>query len=137
MLTKKDFAFVTRDAPADVVLYPELVAQPQRHRREVGLQPARCKTDIRLEQPVELDEGLLIKADQVNSTRRNVGFAKAVIDRFSRKTRVVLNATEAFFLSGGHDAALLNETGSGVVVIRRNAQDSRHLEQCVNERCDG
>ena len=60
--------------------------------------------------------------------------------RRESESRVVLLAGEALFLRGGYDAAVFDEAGGGVVVVRRDAQDAGWqkrrsvLEQRVDER---
>ena len=50
---------------ADVVGHPQLVAEPERQRHQVRLQTARRAGDVGLEQARELDERLLVEADEI------------------------------------------------------------------------
>jgi len=76
-------------------------------------------TRIRLEETVELDQRLLVEADDVEILGRDAAFAEAVGDRPRREARIVLLAREALLLSGSNNPAVLDETGSRIVVIRR------------------
>ena len=42
------------------------------------------------------------------------------------KTMIVLDACEAFFLGGSDDLAINDETGSGVVIERGDAENAYH-----------
>ncbi len=101
-------------------------------------QPARRARDVGLEQPLELDERLLVEADVIDLRRRDAGFAQAVLDRLRRKRRVVLLAREALLLRRRDDAAVLDQAGGRIVVVGGDSEDARsaRLEQRVDERRD-
>ena len=79
----------------------ELVAQPQRQRTPVRLNPAWRTRDVRLEQPRELDERLFVKPDEIELAGADTGGAQAVLDRVCRKLGIVLDSCEALLLRGG------------------------------------
>ena len=66
MLAEQNLGLESFETLADVVAHPELVAEPQRERRQVGLEAARRAGDVGFEQAGKLDERLLVKADEID-----------------------------------------------------------------------
>ncbi len=124
MLAEQHLAFVALDLAADVVRHPQLLAEPERHRHQVRLPAQRRRCHVGLEEPRELDERLLIEPDVVDLRRRDAGFTQAVLDRLVRKRGVVLLAREALLLRGRDNAAVLDQAGRRVVVIRGDSEDA-------------
>ena len=69
--------------------------------------PAGREGQIGLQQPLELQQRLVVEADVVEIARASrPGLGQAVVDGVLRKPGVVLLAGEAFFLGGGDDPAV-------------------------------
>src|SRR3954452_3632426 len=133
----KQQALVPIDARLEILQFldqrpalEELVLDPHRQRGAERREALRRKGEIGLEQPLELEERLVVERDEVDLRRPCPGRRQAGGDRLVREARVVLLAREAFFLRGGGYLAVDEERRRGVVVIRRDAEDF-HLEQRV------
>src|SRR5437899_10494500 len=109
VLAEEDLAAKSRYTLPDIVGHPELVAQPDRQRRKIRAQTARSAGRVRLDEPIELDQGLLVEADEIEIGGRNSAFPQAIFDRALRKARIVLLAGESLFLSGSDNAAVLDQ----------------------------
>src|SRR5580765_2730952 len=109
VLAKQNLALVPAEMFADVIAHPQLVTEPQRQRRQIGLQTARCASDVGFDQTGELDERLLVKADEIELVHRNTRLAQAVFDGTRRKARVVLPAGETLLLRGSDNSAILEK----------------------------
>ena len=68
--------------------------------------PLRRIGEVGLEQPLELDERLVVEDDVVDVVERDLAFAQAILDRVGREVGVVLLAREALFLRGRDDLAV-------------------------------
>ena len=91
-------------------------------------QPARRRGGVGLEQPLELDERLLVEADEVELGRRDARLrVRQYATACDGKRRVVLLAREALLLRRRDDAAVLDQAGGRVVVVGGDAEDAgRH-----------
>ncbi len=135
MLAEQDLSAISVEARTDVVMYEELVAQPEWHCPDVRLKAPRRARDVGFQEPRELDERFLVKTDEIELARRNAGGTEAVLDRVRGKFRVVFDACETFFLSRGDHAAVLHEAGRRIVIVGGEAQDAlRHSKERVQER---
>jgi len=121
MLAEHHFAVVAVHLPLNVVGHPQPIAEPQRQRHQVRLQPFRRAGDVGFEQAFELDERFLVEADEGEIAGVDARLAQAVGDGVGRKGGVVLLAREALFLRGRDDPAVLDEAGRRIVVVRRDA----------------
>jgi hypothetical protein len=104
---------------------PELLAHPQRHREAERRKTPWRKREIRLEQPLELDERLLVKHDLVDVAQRSTCVLQAIADRFGRKALVMLLTREALLLSGSEDRPILDQRSRTVVVERRDSEEEQ------------
>ncbi len=110
MFAEQDLAGVALEMAGDLVRQPQLAAKPQRHRHDVGAQAARRGSDVGLQQPLELQQRLFIKTDEIELPGGNASLAQAIRHRVRGKRRIVLLAGEALFLRRGHDASILDQT---------------------------
>lgn len=123
------------ELPLQQVLLKQLLPDPQRNGHAKRAEAGRRKTDVCLEQAFELEKRLVIKDDEVDVVEPDSGLCHAVLDRTTRKTRIVLLTAEAFLLSGGDDPAVFDERGRAIVIKRRQAKNP-HLEDGINEGGD-
>src|SRR2546427_9318402 len=107
------------------VLEEKLLPQPQGDRHTEGPEPARREGQVGLEQALELEEGLVVEDDAVNTAQPEPGLAHAVADRVSGKPGIVLLAREALFLRRSDDMAVFDQRGRAVVVERRDSEDAQ------------
>ena len=107
------------------VLQEKLLPQPQGDRHTEGPEPARREGQVGLEQALELEEGLVVEDDAVNTAQPEPGLAHAVADRVSGKPGIVLLAREALFLRRSDDMAVFDQRGRAVVVERRDSEDAQ------------
>src|SRR5262249_39677814 len=111
---------------ADRARHVQLVPQPLRHRRQERAQAARREGQVRLEQPVEVGQGLFVEDDRVEVARRQAGAAQAEVGGAGREGGVVLAAREALFLGGGDDTAAHHQGRGAVVVERGQTEEGCH-----------
>src|SRR4029079_15834156 len=112
MLGKKQ-ALVPIDARFEILQFleqraalEELVLHPDRQRGAKRREALRREGEIGLEQPLELEERLVVDRDEVDLGRPRARRLQARGDRVVREARVVLLAREALFLRGGRDLAV-------------------------------
>ena len=86
--------------------HEELLAKPQRHRLHERADAGRRVVEIRLEQALELLEGLIVENDIINIGKRNLGLTKAKANSIFRKARIVLFTSEAFLLGGSDNLSI-------------------------------
>src|SRR5690606_11446509 len=79
--------------------------------------------EVRLQQPLEGEERLVVERDGVEVGGRDPAFAETVRDGVRRERRVVLEAGEALLLRRRHDPPVADEAGRGVVVETGEAED--------------
>src|SRR5438270_3425503 len=92
-------------------LLEQLLFEPHRDGHRERAEASWRERHIGLQQTLELQEWLVVEDDVVDPIERHPRLAQAVVDGVSGKARVVLLAREPLFLSGGHDATVLNEGG--------------------------
>ena len=98
--------------------------QPERDRHAERAEAARREGEVGLEQPLELQERLVVEDDVVDVAELDAGLGQAVVDRVRGKARIVLLAGEALLLRRGDDAPVLDQRGGAVVVEGRDAEDA-------------
>ena len=84
----------------------QLLTEP--HRQELGerLDALRRVRQVRLHEPIELQDRFVIERDVVELVGRDPRALEAVLRRVVRERSVVLLAGETFFLSGSYDLAV-------------------------------
>ena len=89
---------------------------------------ARREGEVGLEEPLELEERLVVEGDGVERRRRSSpASGRQYATACAREAGVVLLAREALLLRGGDDLAVDDEAGGRVVVEGRDAEDAvRH-----------
>jgi hypothetical protein len=112
------------------VLLEELVLHPHRQRGAERAEAARREGEVGLEQPLELEERLVVEGDVVDLGELRAGRFQAGADRLVREGRVVLLAREALFLRGGDHLAVAQQRRGAVVVVRGDAEDSH--DRCAS-----
>jgi hypothetical protein len=106
------------------VLLEELLAQPDRHRHAELAEAARRRRYVGLEEPLELDERLLVEHDRVDLGQRDAALAEAIAHGVRREAGVVLAAREALFLRGRDGRPVHHERGGAVVVVGRDPENA-------------
>src|SRR5688572_23587053 len=100
MLGEQQPAVRVREAKAaqlacEQLLLEQLFANPQRHCHRKTPIAARGEREIRLEQPLELEEWLLVEDDVVDVGGGDSRVIQAELYRVAGKARVVLAACES------------------------------------------
>ena len=119
---------------ADFAAQMQLLPQPDRQRRQKRSKAARRECQIRFNQPVELQQRLLVEADIVQPIGRQPGFVQTVVHRQRGKAGVMLDPREPLFLRRGDDLPIHNQGGRGVVVERGDAEHRRHVVVPITRR---
>src|SRR5439155_12038390 len=88
--------------------------------------PVGREGQVRLQEPFELDQRLVVEGDIAQVGEGDATFPETVLDRLRREPGIVLLPGETLLLRGGHDRTVSNETGRAIVVKRRNTQDVHH-----------
>jgi hypothetical protein len=81
-----------------------LLPEPEGHGHPERIEVRRGERVIRLEEPCELQEGLVVKHHEVDSVEPNAGPIEAVADGLAREPRIVLLPAESFLWGGRDDA---------------------------------
>src|SRR5216117_2293101 len=103
----------------------ELVLEPHRNGLGEAQKSAGSECQVRLDQPVELQERLVVEGKVVELVRGETGLGQTVCDRADGKARIVLAAAESLFLSGGDDGAVDHDGRRAVVIEGRDAKNCR------------
>ena len=101
----------------------ELLTQPQGHALTERSESHRRVRQIRLKEPVEFEERLVVERDVIEFGRVNPRFPKTVLDRKFGESVVVLLARKPLFLGRGNDLTISNQTCGAVVIKGGNSQD--------------
>jgi len=101
----------------------QLLPHPQRHAHQEELESTRRVRDVGLQQPLELQERLVVERHVVDLLGGDARLAQAVFDRMRRESMVVLLACEAFLLRRGDDHAVANQRGGAIVIEGGDPQD--------------
>src|SRR5215510_4083172 len=96
-------------------------------RRQLSISPRR-EAEIGLEEPFELDEGLVVEGDEAEIPQSHAGLAEAVLYRVDREPRVVPHTGEALLPGRDHHFPVGQEARRALVVIGGNTEDvAAHL----------
>ena len=101
----------------------QLVLHPHRQRGAERREAARRKGEIGLEQPLELEERLVVERDIVDLRGTRAGRLEARANRVVWEARVMLLAREALFLRRRGHLPVDQQRRGRVVVIGRDAED--------------
>ena len=82
-----------------------------------ALQPPRGEAVIGLEQPLELEVGLVVKGDRGEVGELQAGFVQDIGDRMAREGGILLLAGKPL-LVGGRDDFPVHDQGGGAVVVK-------------------
>ena len=104
----------------------QLPLDPQRQRLPERSEPAGRVGEIGLEQPLELEQRLVVEGDVIELVGADSAALEAERDRLRREAVVVLPPGETLFLRGGHDVPVHDQRRRRIVVERRDSQDGRH-----------
>jgi hypothetical protein len=118
------------ERPGNHGLLEQLVLQPDGQRGRERPEAARRERKIGLEQPLELQERLVVERDVVDVCRAQTAFLQAVGDRLRGKARIVPDAGETFLLRRRDQLAVDREACGRVVVVRRQPEDA-HAQNSV------
>jgi hypothetical protein len=99
------------------ILLKQLLPNPQRQRHGEAAVTARRKREIRLQQPLELQERLLVEDHVIDVGCPEARVLQAEPDSLRREARIVAPPGESLLLRGGHDATVDDERGGTVVVV--------------------
>ena len=106
------------------MLLKQLFLQPQRQRVSKRIEATRRKSQVGFQQPVELQERLVVEGDEVQLARLQTADGQTSPDSLQRKGRIVLDAGKTFFLGSGDDTAVNHQGRGSIVVISREPQDA-------------
>ena len=106
------------------VALKQLLADPQRHRLAERGEAARREGEVGLDQPLELEERLLVEDDLVDRRAVAARGLQAIAQRMRRKPGVVLDAGEALLLRRGDDRPVLDDRSRAVVIERGQPEDA-------------
>src|SRR5262245_30877840 len=104
-------------------LQEHLLLEPDGHGRHEGSDAPRRERQVRLEQALQLDEGLVVEGDVAQVAEADPALAQAVARGVNREPRVVLLPREALLLGRRHDLAVAHQTRGAVVVEGGDAED--------------
>src|SRR5205085_2867606 len=116
----------------DLFAYPQLLAQPQRHRHQERTQAARRIINVSLKQSLKLQERLIVEGDVSHVFAFNAARLQAILDGIGGKAMIMLLARETLLLRRRHDLAVAHQTRRRVVVIGRDAENVCGTHQRLN-----
>ena len=108
---------------AQQILLEQLFSEPQGNRHAKRREPAGCEREVRLQQPLEFEKGLVIESDAIEIRQRRSAFRQTVGDRLARIAAVMLLPGETLFLRRRHDPPVLDQCGRTIVIESRNPQN--------------
>jgi hypothetical protein len=120
-----------RERLPDPGLDPELLAHPQGQGPQEGPQPRGGDREVGLEDPMELQDRLVVEGHRIRRAAPRLG--QAVADGIDREVLVVLHAGEALLLRGGDELPLVDDAGGRVVVVTADPEDPHG--QYFRSRC--
>src|SRR5687768_4203015 len=106
------------------ILLKQLLLDPERQcHREAAVAPW-CEGKIRLQQPLEFDERLVVEDNKIDVAEPDLRVVEAIAHGVGRKTRVVLAAAESLLLRRRDDLSVDDQHGSAVVIERGQTEDA-------------
>ena len=121
-----------RQFVADGLAQVQLLAKPRRDDARKCREPKRRDSEIRFQYARELGDRLVVEDDGVELRGVEPGVFQAELDGARRETFVVLLAGETFLLCGGHDRSIAQQSGGGIVVEARDAEDMPHMKGYIS-----
>ena len=85
----------------------------------------RRKRQVRFEQALELQKGLIVKNNVIEIFEASAPLVKTELQGIAGEARIVLFPGESFFLSGGNDLPILYKRG-GTIVIKSGYSENLH-----------
>ena len=120
VLRVQDFSLKS-EAGVELAVQVQLVLEPQRGCKGERPKAPRSHTKVRVENALELEQGLVVKPDVRQVARRDATGAQAVLNRASGKRRVPFLAAETLLLRCRDDLPVPQQASGAVVVERRDA----------------
>ncbi len=111
------------EALLELLGHPQLLPEPDRHGLGERRERAREGGQVGEEDPLELDERLVVEDHIVEIAHADAPLLEAIPDGALGDRRIVALSREALFVGGGHQPAVLHEGCRGVVVEAGDAQD--------------
>src|SRR2546426_4064448 len=108
---------------AKLSVHVQLVLEPDRCGQEERSEAARRDAKIGLEDPLELEQGLVIEADVGKIGRSDAGGPQAVFGGTRRERRVPLLTAETLLLCSRDNLPVPQQAGGAVVVECGDTQD--------------
>ena len=92
--------------PFQVEFLKQFLSQPERNGHGERPKAAGCKGEIGLQQPLELEKGLVVERHIVHIIEPDAACLQAIPNGVPRKARVMLLAREPFFLRSADDVPI-------------------------------
>src|SRR6266850_1816181 len=136
MVFRKDesFPIPLLQSPSQLAWQVQFLLQPERHGFEEGRESLRGVSQISLQQPLELQQRLVVEADIRKIVRSDSLRIKTILYRVARKVRIMLLARESFLLRSRHNLSVLEQARGAVVVIGRDAENPCRTVLCAHVR---
>ena len=111
----------------------QFLVQPDRKRSAKRSKAPRRKSEVRLEQTLELQKRLVVERDVIRIPARDPALSQAIAKRIDRKARIVLLSSESLFLGRCNDLAVSQKAGRAIVVVGGDAEDMHTSEDRIEE----
>src|SRR6185503_5837999 len=108
---------------AELSIDEQLVLDPEGAGLEERGKAAGSDAEIRFQDPLELEQRLVVERDAVELARPEADRGQAVVDRAGGKGRVTLLPGEPFLLRGRDDVTVAQQARGAVVIERGNSED--------------
>src|SRR5688572_8375913 len=99
-------AIAIGQAFADLARQVQLLLQPDWHRPNERAKSSRREREIRLQQPLELQQRLVVETDEVELFRLKAGLSQAKVDGVFWETIVVLLTSKTLLLGRRDNVAV-------------------------------
>src|SRR4029077_9427789 len=100
-----------------------LFLYPERTGLQEGAEPPGRHTQVGFENPFELEQRLVVKADESQVPERDPGGPEAVLDRVRGQAGIPFLSGETLLLRRGGDPAVGQKTGGAVMVEGGDAEN--------------
>src|SRR5688500_7427457 len=109
----------------NLLFHVQLVFDPEWRRLQERHEPARCDSYIRFENPLELEQWLVVEPYICEVAGGDAGRLEAVRDCRLREAGIALFAGKPLLLGGRDDFTVPQQAGGAIVIESRNPQDVR------------